>query len=553
MRLRSLSLTLLITVLLTGLAGLPNALADPSNPSDPTPDPTPTSDPSPSPSPPSDPTPDPTPTEPPKPPPDDGGTPSPTPPPDDGGKGGKDGNGGKGDGKQAKDGKKDRTASRTKDPFALAGPQNTARLVSLLAGLTQRGMSLEKAFLEVVGPFPVAGLAWWSDDWHAARCCPFPHLHQGLDIFAPIGTPLVAAADGYISQKVNSPSATGLGLEVTDGRGIQYFYAHLSAFEPGIEVGTRVKVGQVIGYVGDTGNARGTIPHVHFEYQPDGVPAPPKPWVDRWLKIAERRALELARDVTGKKPRVERLTFRLTRLFDLVDQERTDLDNASAGDGEELLVLTGLHPAVTYDMARDTAGTMAWEIDWGDEAVDQIASGVREYEQEMTEQTLMDVLQDPETEDSATPAAGILPGTPGVAVAEGIGDPTAPVATDSGGGLTVPAAPGGVSEEQARGTEAGLPVGAPGALVPTAGQAGTASAGPAPSLGASGTPRSSWPTALVPGLARTLAIYGELSIGLPGVADALWDKVLAAIQDDGIEGLMRGDSEARFPAAARTP
>jgi hypothetical protein len=294
-------------------------------------------------------------------------------------------------------------------------------------------MPLEKALLKVVGPFPVAGLAWWSDDWHAHRCCPFPHLHQGLDIFAPAGTPLVAAADGYISQKVDSPSASGLGLEVTDAGGIQYFYAHLSAFEPGIEVGTQVEMGQVIGYVGNTGNARGTIPHVHFERQPDGVPAPPKPWVDRWLRIAERKALELVQELSGKKPKVERLSFRLTRLFDLVDAERTDLHDVSARDAQELLVLTGLHPAANYDMARDTAGTMSWEIDWSQEAAHQIAIGIQQYQREMTSQMLMGILQDPDSEHAHLPTTAIFLGSPGVAVAEGIGDPTAPVATEDGG------------------------------------------------------------------------------------------------------------------------
>jgi hypothetical protein len=387
-------------------------------------------------------------------------------------------------------------------------------------------MSLEDALLKVVGPFPVAGLAWWGEDWHAPRCCPYPHLHQGLDIFAPAGTPLVAAADGYISQKVNSPSASGLGLEITDGRNIQYFYAHLSAFEPGIEVGTEVRIGQVIGYVGDTGNARGTIPHLHFERQPDGVPAPPKPWVDRWLKIAERKALRLVQKVTGKKPQVERLTFRLTRLFDLVDAERTDLDDGVAGDAGESVVPTG-----TYEMARDTADTMAWEIDWGEEAVDQIATGIQEYEQEMTEQSLMGILQESGMEPTSVPAAGILPGSPGVAVAEGIGDPTAPVATQGGGVVTVQTPPGSVTAFEATESEAGRLSGAPEAAVPSNSQiAGTGTIGSASSFGASARRSRLWPSAFLPGLARGLAVYGALSTTLPGLTETLWQEIVAAIQ-----------------------
>lgn len=395
--LRILCLAGLLTALLTASGMLPSASADPDPTPEPTatssPSPSPTTEPSPAPEPTETPTPSPSPTEEPDPTP----SPSPTSSPDGEGKG-------QDEGKQSGEtGQRDRKKSR-KDRFVLRGPQNTAKLVSILTGVLGTGMSLQEALLRVVGPFPVAGLAWWSDDWHAPRCCPYAHLHQGLDMFAPIGTPLVAAADGYVSQMVNSPGTSGLGLEITDRRNIQYFYAHLSAFEPGIEVGTQVKMGQVVGYVGDTGNARGTTPHVHFEYQPDGIPGPPKPHVDRWLKMAERKALELVREVTGKTPKVDRLSFRLTRLFDLVDSERTDLIQGVHGDAGNLLTLAGLNPATNYQMALETAGTMAWEIDWGDEAAGEIALRMEAYRQEMAQQTLMGVLQDPSGERAGAPA-----------------------------------------------------------------------------------------------------------------------------------------------------
>jgi hypothetical protein len=383
----------------------------------------------------------------------------------------------------------------------------------------------------VVGPFPVAGLAWWGDDWHAPRCCPFAHLHQGLDIFAPFGTPLVAAADGYITQKVNSPAASGLGLEITDARGIQYFYAHLSAFEPGIELGTRVEIGQVIGYVGATGNARGTIPHLHFERQPDGIPAPPKPWVDRWLKIAERKAMRLVQKTLGEKPNVERLTFRLTRLFDLVDAERSDLDDAAAEAPRELLAASGLHPAATYDMVRDTAGTMAWEIDWGEEASDGITTGIQEYQQETTEQLLTGILQYPGPEATTVPTAGLPPGSPDVAVAEGIGDPTAPVATPGGGMATPLVAPEGEDAFAATWTEDRIAFYPHGTDVGSAGPfSGSGTDTSPPSLGESGSRSSGWRSAFVPGLAKALTLYGAFSTTLPNLMETAWHE-MAAIQD----------------------
>jgi hypothetical protein len=516
---RSLFLAILLTALVTASVGLPSAAADP----EPTPEPTP------SPSPTSEPSPDPEPTETPSPsPPPEGDDPSPSPSPSPSPDG--DGKGQDRDKQSRETDQRGRRQSK-KDPFALHGPRNTAKLVSILTAVTPRGMSLKEALLKVVGPFPVAGLAWWSHDWHAPRCCPFPHLHQGIDIFAPAGTPLVAAADGYISQKVNSPSASGLGLEITDARNIQYFYAHLSAFEPGIEVGTQVELGQVIGYVGDTGNARGTIPHLHFERQPDGVPAPPKPWVDRWLKIAEQKAIELVEEVTGKRPKVDRLTFRLTRLFDLVDAERTDLDNGAAGDAGELPVGIEVQLGATYPIARDTAGTMAWEINWGEQAADLIATSVQEYQRGMTEQTLVAILQDAEARQTELPGTGLLPGSPGVVVAEGIGDPTAPLVTDANGAAVVPGIPG-AADGLETGAEAALPPGAIGRAIASRNEpAETSTSSSVYRLDESGSRPSWWRAVIGPGLARVVSLYEVLSRTLPRLTQTLGNEIVGLVEE----------------------
>jgi Peptidase family M23 len=171
--------------------------------------------------------------------------------------------------------------------------------MAMLAQLSSTGSPQLSDVLSVVGPFPVAGLTWWTDDWHAYRCCPYPHLHEGLDMFASTGTPVVAAADGYVSQKVVN-AISGLGVEITDAGNTQYFYAHLSAFASGLAVGQSVRVGEVIGYVGNTGDALRTSPHLHFEVQPNGVPVPPKPYVDRWLVDSEARAEALVASRTGQ-------------------------------------------------------------------------------------------------------------------------------------------------------------------------------------------------------------------------------------------------------------
>jgi hypothetical protein len=69
-------------------------------------------------------------------------------------------------------------------------------LERILAPVERLGVSSREAFLQVAGPFPVAAPTRWTDDWHARRCIPDPHLHEGLDIFASLGAPVVATTTG---------------------------------------------------------------------------------------------------------------------------------------------------------------------------------------------------------------------------------------------------------------------------------------------------------------------------------------------------------------------
>ena len=257
-------------------------------------------------------------------------------------------------------------------PFAVSSPNNTQALVDLLSGLESHGVALQDALLQVVGPFPVAGLAYWTDDWHACRdgCT---RLHEGLDIFAESGTPLVAIADGFVSQKLVG-ELSGTSIEITDDQGIQYFYAHLSGWAEPIELGDQVEMGQVIGYVGNTGNAISTPPHLHLEVQPGGIPVPPKPYVDRWLEVALARARALVASYTGE-PVAQGSDFRLTRMFDLTGGE----DGLEVG-AQRLLALAGIQPSVTsLAMARRLLGQMSWEIDWAGQADAELAALAERY------------------------------------------------------------------------------------------------------------------------------------------------------------------------------
>lgn len=111
---------------------------------------------------------------------------------------------------------------------------------------------------------PVRGASAYSDTWGAPRSG--GRRHQGVDMLAPTGTILQAVVSGHVEHR--NLSLGGLSVILRGDNGNRYFYAHLSAFEgaPGY-----YRQGEVIGYVGDTGNAYGT-PHLHFEIRPGGGP-----------------------------------------------------------------------------------------------------------------------------------------------------------------------------------------------------------------------------------------------------------------------------------------
>jgi len=87
--------------------------------------------------------------------------------------------------------------------------------------------------------------------------------HEGQDIFAPRGTPILSATNGFI-YKIGENNLGGQTVSVIGSGGRVYYYAHLDSYAKGIEVGDRVTTRTVLGYVGTTGNAQGTPPHLHF-------------------------------------------------------------------------------------------------------------------------------------------------------------------------------------------------------------------------------------------------------------------------------------------------
>lgn len=106
----------------------------------------------------------------------------------------------------------------------------------------------------------------YSDTWGAARSG--GRSHMGVDILAPMGTPLRAYESGTIT-RLNNSSLGGISIYMTGASGNQYYYTHLSRYVSSVSVGNKVSAGQHIGFVGDSGNAAG-IPHLHWEVRPGG-------------------------------------------------------------------------------------------------------------------------------------------------------------------------------------------------------------------------------------------------------------------------------------------
>jgi septal ring factor EnvC (AmiA/AmiB activator) len=120
--------------------------------------------------------------------------------------------------------------------------------------------------------FPVAGAHSYINSWGAPRSG--GRSHQGCDIMASRGTPVVACVSGTISSTSQNQSLGGITIHLK-ANGTTYYYAHLDGIAGGISGGASVGAGQVIGYVGNTGNASGGACHLHFEIRPGGVAVNP--------------------------------------------------------------------------------------------------------------------------------------------------------------------------------------------------------------------------------------------------------------------------------------
>jgi murein DD-endopeptidase MepM/ murein hydrolase activator NlpD len=260
-------------------------------------------------------------------------------------------------------------AQRIIDSVVRSGDSNDLALLDALKPLTDEGLTLEEAAVIGMGQFPVAGEAYWSDDWLEPRFTPTFHLHQGNDIFAARGTPVRSPVDGRL--EFASEGAGGLAAYVTAPDGTYYYMAHLDSFATNVHTGDHVKQGTVVGFVGNTGNADGGPTHCHFEIHPHGGPAiDPKSTLDGWVAAAIANIASLLPVYETSIPRPLSAAGLLRRL------DTGSLGGPTSSDGPQLRAASASHTGSGLQLAAATAaddpppvdisarGAQAHALDW---------------------------------------------------------------------------------------------------------------------------------------------------------------------------------------------
>jgi murein DD-endopeptidase MepM/ murein hydrolase activator NlpD len=235
---------------------------------------------------------------------------------------------------------------------ARSGSNRTDGLLDALAPLSAYGLDETQRALVGFGRFPVAGRASWSDDWWMPRHTDARwRVHEGLDIFAPYGTPVVAPVDGVV--RISNGGLGGLAVTVRQPDGTYWYMCHLSGVAAGLASGAEVKTGQVVGFVGDSGDAKGTSPHVHLQIHPrGGAPVPPKPVVDRFVADALARAPQLL-DVYARS----------TQAPPTLPESEMALSSLTTEDA--LLWVSAANPAGgTLRLVQAAAEDAVGQIDW---------------------------------------------------------------------------------------------------------------------------------------------------------------------------------------------
>jgi murein DD-endopeptidase MepM/ murein hydrolase activator NlpD len=208
--------------------------------------------------------------------------------------------------------------------------------------------------------FPVYGPSSFSNTFGAFRGDVAGNWHHGDDIFAPLGAPLLACADGIVFS-VGWNDVGGNRLWLRDEQGNEFYYAHLSAFTPLAKNGRHVKAGEMLGFVGNSGDAQGTPTHVHFEVHPfsllfmgyDGA-VDPTPYLSAWKHQQDVRFYNVAgwlakTGIADPAPKPAAILLQVSDISEASGLEPGSLERAMAARGNrgtdgQLVRSLGLRP-----------------------------------------------------------------------------------------------------------------------------------------------------------------------------------------------------------------
>lgn len=316
-------------------------------------------------------------------------TPTPTPEPtipgdDDGGGGGNDddnnngnggGNGNNNGGDHGGNDNNNGNGGGTEDepePFygynAIDGAFNTDLLLAVEARLRSLGWSQADITKEVFAPFIIGGRANWIDSWGFPRFGPglIVRTHEGQDVFCEMGEEVLATEKGTIDFDDGGLGGKIARLHRADGS--YWYYAHLSDWNTAeFKSGDKVEPGDVIGYCGNSGNASGGAPHVHFGwYGADGDAKNPMRMLIKWLNTAERHAISLAQSAAGKKLRRQDIFAAAHRFGDAFAPSLEEFDisgdpllssGTTPASGAFALAQAALQAALAQSDLNGTLGT----------------------------------------------------------------------------------------------------------------------------------------------------------------------------------------------------
>jgi murein DD-endopeptidase MepM/ murein hydrolase activator NlpD len=265
-------------------------------------------------------------------------------------------------------------AQKIIDSVKRTGSNSNGPLLTALDELVRLGMPQDEAYRVGLGRFPIAGAARYSHDWLYPRYGPGFRFHLGTDVFAEHGTPVRAPVDG-VAMSGQDPLG-GLSVKVQMADRTYFYLAHLSGLVAGFTEGMAVRTGDIVGYVGDSGNAKGGSPHVHVGVYPKGGAAvDPKPILDQFLEEALANVPKLVAAWTAAHPDSPPVAVPALPVDAEARLLRPTLGTqllhpyASGGDGwtPAVLYVLGVDPAAGAGyLLQSSLDALAAEIDWSE-------------------------------------------------------------------------------------------------------------------------------------------------------------------------------------------